>query len=68
MTLIRWQATVHYRADNGIIDVAHDLAEIGDLHDLVERGPHWDTITEIKIVRVNHCSDQTLTIEQAEKL
>lgn len=64
----RWAATVHYRADAGLIDVTHDLDEIEDLHDLVERGPHWDTIEQIVIVRAVAGEPLTLTIEEAEKL
>lgn len=65
--IVRWIATVHYRTDTGIVDVQHDLEEIADLHDLIENGPHWDTIDHIHIVR----SDKTyaeLTVEQAEAL
>ena len=65
---MRWQATIHYRADHATVDVVHDLNEIMDLHDLVERGPHWDTIEKIEIVRINHCTSDALTVEQAEKL
>ena len=64
----RWQATVHYRTDAGPLDIQHDLEEIGDLHELVEAGPHWDTIRRIEIVRVNHISDPGLTVEQANEL
>ncbi len=64
----RWAATAHYRADSGLIDVTHDLDEIADLHDLVERGPHWDTIDQIVIVRAAAGEPLTLTLEQAERL
>jgi len=64
----RWAATVHYRADAGLVDVTHDLDEIEELHDLVERGPHWDTIDRIVIVRAVAGSPLTLTVEEAEKL
>lgn len=64
----RWAATVHYRADAGLVDVAHDLDEIADLHNLVERGPHWDTIDHITIVRAVAGEPLTLTVEQAETL
>ena len=65
---MRWHATVHYRTDHGIADVQHDIAELMDLHDLVERGPHWDTIEKIEIVRINHCTSKMLTVEQAEQM
>lgn len=62
----RWQAKVIYRTEAGPLDVVHDLAEIGDLHDLVEAGPDWDTIIRIEIVRVNHNHGGVgLTVERA---
>lgn len=64
---MRWIATVHYATDNGIVDVQHDLDEIEDLHDLVERGPHWDTIDRIVIVRGKKLVEG-LTVEKAETL
>jgi hypothetical protein len=63
---MRWQAVVHYHSDNGLIGVVFDFDEIADLHDLIERGPHWDTIETVSIFR--EPSRETLTIEQAEKL
>lgn len=68
VTSPRWAATVHYRADAGLIDVIHDLDEIEDLHELVERGPHWDTIEQIVIVRAVAGPPLTLTIEVAAQL
>lgn len=65
--LVRWIATVHYRAAAGLIDVQHDLTEIEELQDLVERGPHWDTIDRIEIVRADG-ADRALTVEEAERL
>jgi hypothetical protein len=44
---IRCHAVVHYR-ENGAPDVEHDLEELGELHDLIEHGPHWDTIERIR--------------------
>ena len=66
--LRRWHAKVCYRANASLIDVEHDLDEIADLHDLIERGPHWDTIELIEVRRVNHNASETLTVEQAEQL
>ena len=64
----RWRATVHYRTDSGLVDVEHWLEEIGDIDELIERGPHWDTVARIEIERVNHCDSPTLTVEQAMRL
>lgn len=64
----RWQATVNYRCEAGVIDITHDLEELYDLHDLVEAGPHWDAIDSIVINRVNHVDSKVLTVEQADRL
>jgi len=65
---MRWHAIVAYRSDFGTVDVGHDLREIADIHQIIERGPHWDTIQKIEIFRVNHCTSDALTVEQAEKM
>lgn len=65
--IVRWIATVNYRTEGGIVDVQHDLEDLSDLEELVERGPHWDTIESIKIVRSDKSYDR-LTVEEAEKL
>jgi len=69
----RWHAAITYRvtagwAGSGSVMVEHDLAEIADLHQLVERGPHWDTIIKIVVTRVNHNTSKMLTIEEASRL
>lgn len=65
---IRWQATVFYQSESGLVDVVHDLDEIEDLHDLVEAGPHFDTIRGISIKRVGWIEDDAMTVEQAARL
>jgi len=64
----RWHATATYRSDAGPVDVQHDFDELSDLHDLIERGPHWDTIDQIVIRRGEFIDTPDLTIEEAEKL
>lgn len=65
--IVRWVADVIYKSDSGLVDVRHDLEELDELQDLVERGPHWDTIDRIVIERSDkNYSD--LTIEQAVQL
>jgi hypothetical protein len=63
-----WHSAVFYRTASGTLGIVHELSEFADLHDLVERGPHWDTIEKIEIVRINHVTDVALTVEQAEAL
>jgi hypothetical protein len=67
VTTVRWIATVYYRSASGIIDVQHDMLELDELHDLVERGPHWDCIDRIEVVRADG-RNRALTLEEAEKL
>ena len=64
----RWKAVVYYRTDNGPLDVEHEFEELEELHDLVEHGPHWDTIEKIEVFRVNHIDAADLTLERAEIL
>jgi hypothetical protein len=64
--MIRWEAKVVYATDAGECDVTHDLEELEQLHDLVERGPHWDAIVEIRIKRAGDV--KRLTVEQAQEL
>lgn len=64
---VRWIATVHYRTETGLVDVVHYLSELYELQDLVENGPHWDTIDKIDIIRADNRENE-LTIEQALKL
>ena len=45
----------------GSIDVVHELEEITDLHDLVERGPHCDTVERTSSVRVNRSAQPSQT-------
>jgi hypothetical protein len=62
-----WKAVVHYYTESGLVDLTHDIEELGDLESLVERGPHWDCIDRIEITRTAR-SYETLTIEQAKEL
>ena len=64
----RWMATIWYRTENGLVNVDHYIEEIEELHNIVERGPHWDTVNGIVIKRINHVDSRTLTVEAAERL
>jgi len=44
------------------------LEENGDIHDHIKRGPHWDTVETVKIMRINHIASPSLTLEQADEL
>jgi hypothetical protein len=65
----RWQAVVQYRTGAETpMNVESYLDEIGDIHDHIERGPHWDTVELVEIRRINHTDSPNLTLEQAAEL
>ena len=55
------------RSEHGDGDVEHLLHEIAELDDLVERGPHWDTLIRAEIHRINHVEDDGMTVERARQ-
>ncbi len=63
-----WSAVVTYRTDAGPMVIARTMAELDELYDVIERGPHFDTVMDIHITRINHCTSPTLTVEQAEQM
>lgn len=63
----RWTAVVTYRTNNGPVDVEHEIEELEDLHDLIERGPDWNTIVSI-VITYNRQHYDGLTVEQSEEL
>jgi hypothetical protein len=67
VTVARWVATVFYRTEAGLVDVQHDISELDEMQDLVERGPHWDAIDHINIVRADG-ADLSLTVEEAARI
>lgn len=64
----RWKAVVYYRTDAGIVDVTHEIEELDELHYLVERGPHWDTIDHIRIDLARPAEAARMTVEQAAQV
>jgi len=65
----RWKAVILYRMrDNQFVDVEHCFEEIEDLHMLIERGPHWDTLIRCTITLNRPAQSKSLTIEEAAEL
>lgn len=66
---MRWKALITYRRENDqrLVELFY-LIELDEIQDIVERGPHFDTIIDIKITRINHVEDKNLTLEKAESL
>lgn len=64
----RWFATVAYRTNFGRENKDVWLDELSDLQHFVERGPSWDTVVSVQIIRVNHNESADLTVERAKRL
>jgi hypothetical protein len=58
----RWLVKIYYRTDSGLIDIEHQIEELEELQQIVERGPNWFALDHIEI-RYPH-SAGTETIEQ----
>ena len=65
--IMRWTATVFYRTNSGLASIEQHLSELEDLHDLVEAGPHFDTVEQI-VVRRTAPMIPDLTVEGAAEL
>ena len=65
---LRWLAVVTYRGEAGPIEVDYQFEELEELHTLIERGPHFDTIVSIVVTfnpeRAEYPDD---TVEAAER-
>ncbi len=65
----RWKAVILYRMAGGnFVDVDHLFEEIEDLHTLIERGPHWDTLIRCTVTLNRPAERKNLTIEEAALL
>lgn len=40
------------RSESGLTEVNHYFEQLEDLHDIIERGPNWNTIETI-VIRLN---------------
>ncbi|PVE57189.1 hypothetical protein [Rhizobium rhizogenes] len=63
----RWKAVAEYRSQAGIVDVEHAIEELEELHDLIERGPDWNTLVKITVTFARPVCE-LLTIEEAARL
>jgi hypothetical protein len=46
----RWIVTPTYRSERGPVVVDHHIEELCDLPDLIEDGPNWNSLVEVKVV------------------
>lgn len=65
--MTRWKAVIIYRSEHGNIDVEYFFDEIADLDDIIESGPHWDTLVRCVITR-GEVLEKGLTVEAAASL
>ena len=45
----RWLLTIIYRFETGPCVVDYDIQELGEIADIVERGPDWNAIMSIDV-------------------
>lgn len=46
--------------------VRHHIEELDELHDLIERGPDWHCIKDIRVTLLRKDGEQPMTLETAE--
>lgn len=63
----RWKAIIEYRTNAGPVDVEHDIEELDELQELVERGPDWRTMIRCTVTLAEN-TEANLTVEQAAAL
>jgi hypothetical protein len=49
----RWHLTINYRTETGTCAVDYEIEELGEIEDIVERGPDWNAIIilEVRLAR-----------------
>jgi hypothetical protein len=63
-----WKATVFYRRAKGSEIQKHTIGELEDLQQLIESGPHFDTVQAILVHRNGCIEHEGLTVERAATL
>jgi hypothetical protein len=46
----RWIATITYRSECGPVVLDHYIEELDQLDGLIEQGPDWNALIEVKVV------------------
>lgn len=63
---VRWIADVTYASAAGDVDVRHHIEELDELQALIERGPDWHCIKDIRITLLRDYGEHPMTLEAAE--
>ena len=66
VTTPRWKAVITYRSRvTGSVEVEHAIEELSEIEALVEAGPDWNAISDIRITLERYHGPATL--EEAEE-
>jgi hypothetical protein len=63
----RWIANIAYRFENDVRGVLIGFEEFSDLGEVIEQGPHWDSVVSITIERLRD-ADETMTVEKGASI
>lgn len=67
MGILRWKVVATYRSEAGPIDVTHEVEELFEVHNLIERGPDWNALASIRITLATPACPG-MTLEEAAKV
>jgi hypothetical protein len=62
----RWSATITFSTDAGPKPMTIQIEELEDLQEVVEHGPDWNSIIDIKITLAR--GHYPVTVEEAAKI
>jgi hypothetical protein len=60
----RWTTAITYRTETGPLTVRHGIEELDEVVQLVERGPDWNAIIDLRIT-LARVTGPVLTVEAA---
>lgn len=63
----RWKAVATYRSASGPIDVTLEIEELDEIDALMERGPDWNALIDIRITLARTAYGQ-ITVEEAKAI
>ena len=60
---LRWIVEIDFRTEHGVVTVDYLIEELHELDELVERGPDWNTILQIRVGLNPQCRSHGGTVE-----
>ena len=64
----RWLAVVTYRTEEGTVSTEHEIEELDEIDEIIEQGPSWIALDDIKITLQRDCGMGKLTVKEAEAM